>query len=541
MPLSSFPSQPFGSNAAKPLESSISPEIPGFNDAVRALGLLITAAGLAIADGITDLFDGDNEKDKDTQTFPLIPGGQPEIQIDPGSPGTPTGYNGGSSASQQWYRVFQRAFVQNGEFDSWLAPTYQDAGIGTRYASQLLVDGVADEDFTHFSFQNSPLSEEPSIGASNKQYKIRESQDGGAPIDVLLGNFFGCRFLGYSGTNGVLPDTNDPVYYQGTEQDPITTAHDAGKDVLPAPVDLGDDAELTDDLLKFLIEQSDKIIQQNEIVIFNQKQQTEILGDLLGDLADRLEVFGSDLLDSLGAQDTEVLPSPDIEELPVIGNPIELPALDPVPITPSEPLALPDAGEALKMPGLDEYIDFVPPDPRDGEWTPKVLPVPLGDIGKVLADIQQCVCVEAEDCCAEILQKLQEIDGDIEELREVADDIQWEVDPPLPGSGDLNQGSISATTGGTFTGLGRLVWVKMTMAVAPVGRVKITFANNSGPNVHYVGWMSWNIDGAWTEKQIMTWESAMYPAPKGSSGFAFTSTHGAQYSAEYWTDARTTA
>ena len=530
--VNSFPSSPIA-----PTATLVIPESIGVLAAIAAVAAAI--AGL-LGKATIDEFQRQDEEAKKVGLPILTEGAQPEIELQGADPGTPTGYHGGSSASQQWYRVFQRAFVQNGEFDSWLSPTYQDAGIGVFYASDLLVDNIADEDFTHFSFDNSPLSEEPQIGETNKQYKLRERKDGGSFQDVLLGTFFGCRFLGYSPNNFTVPDTQDTVYYEGTASGPITTAKVAGRGAQGAPSTVEQLLQENNDLLKFLLPQFDKIIKNTDLIIINQRLQTEIFAQIVDNLANQIQNGFDYILDSLGAQDTEVIPSADVEEIPQIAPPVELPDLVPPLPTPSEPLTLPDGGEALKMPAPELLIDYLPPDDREGFWTPRVLPIPVGDFGKVLADIQDCVCVSLPDCCDEILSELQDIDDTLEVIDENVDDIQWEVDPPLPGHEDLGTASISSTTGGVWTNLGTLVWVKLTQTVAPSGAVKITFANNSGPSVQYVGWFSWNIDGHWTEKQIMTWESGIFPAPKSATGFQFTATHGASYSAQYWYDNRTT-
>ena len=505
------------------------------------LALIAAISGVIAFIGGKLTLDEFQRQDQEAKV-PLLPnlsvGRQRETEIEPPSPGNPTGYHGGSSQVQNWWRVFQRANVSNGEFTGWGTITWAFAGNNTFYASDLVVIDTPDEDFTHFSFNNSPLSEDPYIGSASKNYFLRERPGAGSFSDVLLGTFFGCRFLGYSGTNGVLPDTNDPVYYEGTATDPVTTAADAGKAVMPAPTEIEQLLEENQALYEFLVRQNDQILDLSTIAVLNQRLQVEIFAEIADNLANQIQNGFDFILEQLGALETLIIEPVTVSELPNAPTPPTLPDFAPPAVPASEPLLLPDGGEALLLPPTETNIAFVPSDQRENRWNPPLLAIPEQRIPLAIANIQDCVCFGLSSCCELIFSRIIEVKDVADDIVEDTENIEWEINPPLPGSSDLAATAFVSTSGGTWQNVGKLIWVFLTQTVAPSGRVKVTFANNSGPSVQYVGWFSWNVDGKWTPKNGMTWEQGAFIAPKGAIGFQFTATHGARYSGVYYTDNR---
>ena len=516
-----------------PTATLVVPESLGILAAIAAVAAAI--AGLLGKFTLDEFEKQDRERDENL-VRPLTEGSQSTTEIAPSSPGQSAGYVGGTDDQVFWYACYQAAIMSGNQFVSWSSPLWSGQGMYEFYVSTITAAAQEVGGYEHWSVDGN-ASGPPYLQGTNRIYGLKGTRDG-QPWTTGLGNHSGIRFLGFFAVNNQLPDQNDTVYIPGTEQDAITTAHDAGKAVMSAPTDLDLALEENKDLLKFLIAQNDKLLKGQDVVIFNQRQQVEIFARLLDDLANDIENAFDFIVERLGAEDTEVLESPEIEELPQTAEPPSLPDLEPVAPLKVEPLLLPDGGQGFLMPPPELDIEFTPQDQREGRWNPGITAIPSGRMLYALGLILQCVCTDLVDCCLEILKELQDVDDQLDDIEEVGLDTQWQINPPLPGSSDLGTGSISSTTGGEWTGLRSLVWVKLTQTVAPFGSVRIQFANNSGPQVQYVGWMSWQIDGHWTPKEVMTWAQATFSAPKGATGFSFTATHGAQFSVDYWYDNR---
>lgn len=540
MPLSSFPSQPIAPNAAKPLEANFEIPVPSFKDIVTAIGSTIVGIGTSIVIGIDNLLDPgpEDEEKQGTDQLPIIPGGQAEIELEPGQPPTPTDWYGGTLTGTYYWINYQKVVIQNGQFAGWGGVDAFGVGQHTFSDVELHVNDTPDEDIEHWSYNG--LGEEPHINTTGKQYKVYAVKDGaGAPQQLILILANGVRVLGFSDTPGQ-PAAPGDQGFNDDATDPIVTAKDAGKAVMSAPIDLSVLATRNNQLLQFLLSQNDKLLQGQDVIIFNQRQQLEIFSQLLDNALLDLENGVAYIIERLGAQETEIVVPAEVPQLPQTPEAPALPDLEPAAPSKEEPLLLPDGGEGFLLPPPELLIDYTPQDQREGRWSPPIVAVPDGRIPLAIAQIQDCVCIDLTDCCNLLLQRLAEVKEIAEDVQEDTEDIQWELQPPLPGSPDLLQGTIAGTSGGSFSGLGKLVWVHMSRTVEPTGSVKITFGNNSGQSVSYVGWFSWEIDGKWTEKQIITWSEMAFVPPRGARGFQFTATHKAEYSVEYWTDNRAT-
>ena len=341
-------------------------------------------------------------------------------------------------------------------------------------------------------------------------------------------------FLGFSSQDDVLPDINDVVYDPNGGQDQILTEEDFGKENLPDPADA--DSDDLDSALEFIIKQSDKLLKGNDIIIFNQKQQTEILADLIDGLRDQVELLGQELFDALGAEDTEVIEAPEVEELPFIGSPKTLPDFAPVPIESPEPLLLPDGGEALKMPGLDEYIDYLPEDPRENRWNPPLVAIPLEAIGEALAEIKKCVCIDLveTDCCDELLAKLAEIKEKVEDIDDTTEATHDIVNPPVPGTAGVTEFFRPEASSHRVTGLSNIVWVKVNIIQDPSGR-KILWGGGAGDDIKYSGLFSFETAAGLTERIPISYDTTMLQAPARCTGFTLTGTTSTTYSVQYYT------
>ena len=488
-------------------------------------GILGGIAGGALASVIWDLLfperTAEATLDKIPPEFLKPPGSGTEIA--PGQPEVPTDYFGGTQPVR--YRMqYRLPIISGGDLQGWgPVSVWFRAADGPLSNPVMYVNDDADEDLQHWSFDG--LGEEPHIGDRNKDYDVDVTEGDGNVKRIFASSGFGLWVVGFVDADTEEPIPDDQYYVPGSGADPIISVPDP---IIPANPREAPPGE--PDLFPLPPSQDALPVPQSA------QDLGKDIAEAPGFDPDRVAEDSTDILGSPGlsggGQKAPPVPTPD---LPPIVTPDEVPEIIPE-IDPTS------GGEKL----VEELTELVPPllplPPAVEDFipTPGIKPLPGGSFLEIILKQIELCCAEQQeaDCCDEILAKLNELQETIDNIEEIAEEIDWQVNPPLPGSGDLGSGTIGATSGGSWTSLGNLVWVQLIMVVEPPTKYLLQFGNGNSPNIYITGWFIWILAGGNIHRIPIDYSNAMYPAPKGATGFAFTGTYGSQFSANYWYDNR---
>lgn len=453
----------------------------------------------------------------------LKPPGEGTV-IDPGNAPTPNGWFGGTLPGQPYWAEYQTAIISAGTLANWSNSFYASVGTHTFADVRLYVNNVPDEDLEHWSFEGE--GEEPFINERNKTYQLRAKKDGGATEEVLVTfTNFGTRVFGFVPSPGGSPIPGDQGFSDSGSPPIISTPEPITR---PVPFDTPPGESNS----KPLIKTPDKVLSPLKDSI--EGLEKEIDSDQLKN-EDRLLEDKNDILDQTTGGSGALAPSPVIiPGLPDIIPPEEIPE------------EIPELEEVTKIKSPDDLADFIPlpvpgaPPQTPERFTPKVAPLLGGSaLEPILKKLELCCAEEQEaNCCDEILAKLDTIKTIVDNIEDITEEIDWQVNPPLPGSGDLATATIPSSNGGAWTSLGNLVWVQLLMTVQPTNRYRIEYGNNNAPSVFFTGWFSWILAGGSIHRIPIDYSNAIFPAPKGATGFSFTCTNNSQFLANYWYDNR---
>jgi len=456
----------------------------------------------------------------------------PELLKPPGSgtviqeeaDATPTEWVGGT-LPDTFYYLWYDVPILNATNDDVIGFSRRDTGFGSNTFSnlQLLATGIP-VPLYHWNYEGTGIP--PAINNRSRLYTLQHVRNGTTQQNTGLGTHVGVKILGFSPSNqSFTPIPGDQAFNDDGQPPIISTPEPITR---PVPFDTPPGESNS----KPLIKTPDKVLSPLKDSIEDVEKQID--SDQLKN-EDRLLEDKNDILDQTTGGSGALAPSPPIiPGLPDIIPPEEIPE------------EIPELEEVTKIKSPDDLAEFIPlpvpgaPPQTPERFTPKVAPLLGGSaLEPLLKKIELCCAEQQEaDCCDEILAKLDTIKTIVDNIENITEEIDWQVNPPLPGSGDLATGTIPSNNGGAWTSLGNLVWVQLSMTVQPTVRYRVEYGNNNAPNVFFTGWFSWILAGGSIHRIPIDYSNAIFPAPKGATGFSFTCTNNAQFLANYWYDNR---